>query len=164
MRRSSDVATRLVVKKVPMMPRISISRRNGRMIWVRILRVGIVSRLAKTAPALGSDRIRRVEEDQLVGAAVLGREAIGDHGVGARIPRGNPDRSLRVHRSVALAVYPDPLIEDPSAGAIGREASGRGHGSLAAPVLVVAGLRRLRNPLAGGNDRKPCGGCWGWGR
>src|SRR5947207_14658071 len=129
-----------------MMPRISISRRNGRMIWVRILRVGIVSRLAKTAPALGSDRIRRVEEDQLVGAAVLGREAIGDHGVGARIPRGNPDRSRRVHRSVALAVYPDPLIEAASADAIGRDASGRGHGRLADPLLALVGLAALREP------------------
>src|SRR2546428_3463335 len=106
-----------------MMPRISISRRNGRMIWVRILRVGIVSRLAKTAPALGGDRVRRDEEDQLVGAAVLGREAIGDHGVGARVPRGNTDRGLGVQASLALAVYPHPLIEDPSAGAIRGEAS-----------------------------------------
>src|SRR2546430_14100730 len=104
MRRSSDVATRLVVKKVPMMPRISISRRNSRMIWVRIRRVGIVSRLANTAPALGGDRVRRVEEDQLVGAALLRREAIGDHGMGAPVSSGNPGGSLGDHRLVALAV------------------------------------------------------------
>src|SRR6266571_2732890 len=127
MRRSSDVATRLVVRKVPMMPRISISSRNGRMIWVRILRVGIVSRLANTAPALGGDRVRRVEENQLVCAAVLRREAVGDDGVGARVPSGNLDPGFGDHRLVALAVYPDPLIGDPSAGAVGGEASSRGH-------------------------------------
>ena len=68
------------------------------MIWVRIRRVGIVSRLANTAPALGGDRVRRVEEDQLVGAALLRREAIGDHGMGATVSSGNPDGSLGDHR------------------------------------------------------------------
>src|SRR5207237_5564426 len=124
-----------------MMPRISMSRRNGRMIWVRILRVGMVSRLAKAAPALGGDRVRRVEKDQLVGATVLRREAIRNDGMGARVARGNPDRHLwRYADTVTLRIVVHPFVEDPSAGAIGGEASGRGHRRLAAPVLVVAGL------------------------
>src|SRR3989454_2617225 len=144
MRRSSDVATRLVVRKVPMMPRISISRRNGRMIWVRILRVGIVSRLANTAPALGGDSVRWVEEDQLVGAAVLRREAVGDDGVGARVPSGNPDWGLGDHRLVALAVYPNPLIEDPSADAVGRKAAGRGYAAHGAALIAVVAVTLYR--------------------
>src|SRR5438094_1235917 len=148
-----------------MMPRISISSRNGRMIWVRILRVGIVSRLAKTAPALGGDRVGRIDEDQLVGAARLRREVIGDHGVRARVPGGNPNRGLGGYAGAdALRIVVHPFVEDPSAGAVGGEAAGRGHGGLVAPASVVTGLRRLRDRLAGGNDGQPRGGRGGRGR
>src|SRR2546422_7875645 len=162
MRRSSDVATRLVVRKVPMMPRISISRRNGRMIWVRIRRVGIVSRLANTAPTLCGDGVCRVEEDELIGTAVLRREAVGHHRVGARVARRNPDRGLRDHGSVALVVDPDPLVEDPSPGAVGGKPSGRGyaaHGAALIPVVAVTLYRLSRR-----RDGELLVGCRRWRR
>src|SRR2546430_9894883 len=102
MRFSSEVATRLVVRYVPTTPRITISSRKGRMIWVRIFRVGIVRRpgvrgLANTVPTLGRDRIGGIEEDQLVGAAVLGGKRIRCDRVRARVAGVDPDRRLGRH-------------------------------------------------------------------
>src|SRR5438477_11607144 len=102
-----------------MMPRINISSRNGRMIWVRIFRVGMVSRLANAAPVLGGNRVGRTVENELVGAAVLRRKAIRDDGVGAGVAGRNLNRCFGDNRPVALAVQPDPCIEDPAANAIG---------------------------------------------
>src|SRR6266550_1041790 len=127
------------------------------MIWVRIFRMGTVRRLrfrglANTVPTLGRGRVGGNVEDQLVGAAVLRRKGIRHDRVRARVAGGNPDRRLWDHGPVALAIDTNPRVEDPSAGAVGREAAGRGHGRLVAAVLigvVAAAFGRLGDRLVG---------------
>src|SRR6266567_22255 len=98
MRFSSDVATRLVVRKVPITPRISIRSRNGRMIWVRILRVGSVKGrrrrgLANTVPTLRRDRVGGTQEDQLIRATVYRGEDVAGDLVQIQIAGGHLDRA-----------------------------------------------------------------------
>src|SRR2546428_3195985 len=120
MRFSSDVATRLVVRKVPITPRISIRSRNGRMIWGRILRVGSVRGrrkrgLANTVPTLRRDRVGGAEEDELVGATVRRRERVRGDGMRAPIAGRDLDRLLGERGPVALVVNAYPDVEDPAA-------------------------------------------------
>src|SRR5207244_10476580 len=127
-----------------------MSRRNGRMIWVRILRVGMVN-LANAAPALGAHRVGRKEEDQLVGPAVFRRKAVRDHGMRIGVACGDPDRNLGNDGSGALVVQSNPFVEDPSANAVRGEAASCCHGGLrtTAVAAVAAVLWRSEERRVG---------------
>src|SRR6266550_1482535 len=143
MRRSSDVATRLVVRKVPMMPRISISRRKGRMIWVRIFSVGIVSRgrtrdLSTASPTLRRDRVGGTRKDQLIGPAVHRGENVAGHAVHVLVAGRHGNRPRDAVRPVALAVDAYPLVGDGATGTVGGEAThGRDRDLRTADTLAV---------------------------
>src|SRR5438067_12591062 len=133
-----------------MTPRINISSRNGRMIWVRIRIAGSVSRLANTAPALRRGCIGRAPEDKLVRTAVLWRERGRHDRVRAGVASCNPDWRLR-RRAHALPrrVVMGPLVKDPAADAVRREAAGRHHRRLIAAAGIALAFRRGRDGLSG---------------
>src|SRR2546428_4395954 len=94
--------------------------RNGRMICVRILRVGSVRGrrkrgLANTVPTLRRDRVGGAEEDELVSATVRRRERVRSDGMPAPIAGPDLDRLLGAGGPVALVVNAYPGLEDPAA-------------------------------------------------
>src|SRR2546421_7981210 len=98
------------------------------MIWVRILRVGIVSRgltrdLATASPTLRRHRVGGTREDQLIGAAARRGEGVAGHAVQTPVAGRHPDRPRGADRPVALAVDAHPLVGDGAADAVGGEAT-----------------------------------------
>src|SRR2546421_3258999 len=143
MRFSREVATRLVVRYVPMTPRISIRSRNGRMIWVRIRRVGSVSGrprrgLANTVPTLRRHRVGGTEEDELIGAAVDGSKGVAGDDMQVGIAGRHLNRARGPDGPLTLVVDPHPLVGDRAAHTVGREATGgRDRGLRAAAAIAV---------------------------
>src|SRR5437588_6694235 len=114
---------------------MSISSRNGRTIWVRILSVGIVRRgrtrgLATASPTPRRDRVGGARKDQLIGPTVHRGEDIAGHAVQVLVAGRHVDRPRGAVRPVALAVDTHPLVGDGATGAIGGEATGCRDGGL----------------------------------
>src|SRR5437588_7276406 len=107
---------------------MSISSRNGRTIWVRILSVGIVRRgrtrgLATASPTLRRDRVGGTRKDQLIGPAVHRVEDVAGHAVQVLVASRHVDRPRGAVRPVALAVDAHPLVGDGATGAVGGKAT-----------------------------------------
>src|SRR5205823_15062158 len=125
-----------------MTPRISIRSRNGRMIWVRILRVGSVSGrprrgLANTVPTLRRDRIGGTEEDQLIGAAVDGSKGVAGDAMQVGVAGRHLNRAGGPDGPLTLVVDAHARVGDRAAHTVGGEATGGTDGSLLASGAVA---------------------------
>src|SRR2546430_11230741 len=128
-----------------MTPRISIRSRNGRMIWVRIGRVGSVSGrprrgLANTVPTRRRHRVGGTEEDQLVGAAVDGSKGVAGDAMQVGVTGRHLNRARSPDGPLTLVVDPHPLVGDRAAHTIGGEATGSRDRCLRAAAAVAVVL------------------------
>src|SRR5205807_3351401 len=106
----------------------SISSKKGKMIWVRIFRVGIVSLgltrdLATASPTLRQHRVGGTREDQLVRAAMHRGEVVAGHAVQVLVAGRHGDRPRGTNRPVSLAIDAHPMVGDGAADAVGSEAT-----------------------------------------